>query len=99
MFDALASDPSSVFMSDVIAQLNKWLGITHKVSLIDRHESNGCEATSREILRHLKCLVADERIMDNWSDDIFLYKMFIKVTVILSGCKPPNSRMLLFRVG
>ena len=72
VFDALASDPSSVFMSDVIAQLNKWLGVEHKVSLVGRHESNGCEATSRKLLRHLKCLVADERLMDSWSDDTIL---------------------------
>ena len=72
MFDEIASDPGSAFMSDVMSQMNRWLGIRHKVSLVGRHESNGCEATSREFLRHLKTLVLDERIIHKWSNDTVL---------------------------
>ena len=71
-FDTLCSDPGSAFMSDVVQCLNKWLGVRHKVSLVGRHESNGCEGTGKQFLRHLKSLVADERIARKWSDDTVL---------------------------
>ena len=72
MFDLLASDPGSAFMAGVVQQLNAWLGLTHKVSLVGRHESNGCEGTSKQFLRHLRTLVMDERIHDNWGGDTVL---------------------------
>jgi hypothetical protein len=72
LFDEVASDPGSAFMSSVVKQLNGWLGIGHKVSLVGRHESNGCEGTSKQFLRHLTSLVHDERLADSWSDDTVL---------------------------
>ena len=69
LFDEIASDPGSAFMSEVVSQLNKWLGIRHKVSLVDRHESNGCEGSNRQFLRHLKALLADTRLHNEWSSD------------------------------
>jgi hypothetical protein len=72
VFDQLVSDPGSAFMSDVVAKLNAWLGVHHKVSLIGRHESNGCESTGKEFIRHLRTLVSDERLINSWSDDTVL---------------------------
>jgi hypothetical protein len=68
VFEELASDPGSDLMSDVVAQLNSWLGVAHKVSLVDRHESNGVEGTNRILLRHLTALVNEERVKDRWSE-------------------------------
>jgi hypothetical protein len=59
-------------MSEVVKNLNNWLGIRHKVSLIGRHESNGCEGSGKQFLRHLKTLVYDERIVNKWSHDTVL---------------------------
>ena len=53
-FEELASDPGSVFMSDVLKQLNSWLRIYHEVSLVGRHESNGTEGSNKQFLRHLR---------------------------------------------
>jgi RNase H-like domain found in reverse transcriptase len=72
MFDVLCSDPGSAFMSEVIAQLNSWLGVRHKVSLVGRHQSNGCEGSVKQFVRHLKALVSDERLREKWSDDTVL---------------------------
>ena len=71
-FDEVASDPGSAFMSKVMAQLCAWLPMRHKVSLVGRHESNGCEGSNKQFLRHLRTLVNDERVMHKWSDDTVL---------------------------
>jgi hypothetical protein len=72
VFDELASDPGSSFMSEVVSQLNQWLGVRHKVSLVERHESNGCEGSGKQFIRHLKTFVSDERMTHRWSDDTIL---------------------------
>ncbi len=43
IFEELISDPGSDIMSSVVSCLNKWLGISQVVSLVDRHEFNGVE--------------------------------------------------------
>lgn len=67
LVDILYSDPGSDLMSEAVEQLNKWLGIRHKVSLVDRHQSNGVEGSNKQILRHLRALVYDERVLRSWS--------------------------------
>eukprot|EP01035_Chromulina_nebulosa_P023434 gene23434-30373_t len=67
LHDEIISDPGSMFLSDTVAQLNSWLGVRHKVSLVDVHESNGVERTNQEILRHLRSLCNDDRIRRQWS--------------------------------
>jgi phospholipid-translocating ATPase len=66
-FDILITDPGTEFRSDAIQLLNTWFGIHHRVSLVDRHESNGVEAANREILRHIRALICDERVYERWS--------------------------------
>lgn len=72
LFDGVASDPGSAFMAEVVQHLLKWLGMKHKVSLVGRHESNGCEASGKQFRRHLRTLVMDERIKSKWSHDTVL---------------------------
>jgi hypothetical protein len=56
-------------MSETVKRLNEYLGLVHKVSLVERHQSNGCEASVAQYLRHLKTLVSDENLKDRWGDD------------------------------
>ena len=71
-FDELVSDPGSSFMSDVVKQFNNLMGMRHKVSLVGRHESNGCESLGGQFIRHLRTLVNDKRLVDRWSDKMVL---------------------------
>jgi len=67
MADAIRSDPGSDFTSNGLKLLNEWLGLGHQLSLVDVHESNGVERTNGEIMRHLRTLVNDFRIRNDWS--------------------------------
>ena len=67
IFDFIAMDPGSANLSDVVTQLNKWIGIQRKVSLVGRHQSNGCEGSIQQFFRHLQTLVFDLRLIRTWS--------------------------------
>ena len=71
-FVSIYSDPGSSLMSSVVKDLNTWLGIPHKVSLVGRHESNGTEHVNALLLGHLRRLVHDERLVSRWASDIIL---------------------------
>ena len=66
-FRVMMSDPGSNYMSKVMNELNNMLGIAHRVSLVDRHESNGVEPMNQQIKRHVQAIIQDERFTDRWS--------------------------------
>ena len=67
------TDPGSSFTTEVLRQLNDWLDMFHKVSLVDRHESCGVEGTNRIILEHTKALVQQcERAVKFWDQPEYL---------------------------
>ena len=71
-YDVVQSDPGSDILGGAVEAINKRWNLTRKASLVDRHESNGCERVIQEILRHLRTLVADERAMELWDDPDYL---------------------------
>ena len=60
-YDALYSDPGSAFTATIVKDLNNWLQIPHKISLLGRHEPNGTEHVNSLFVGHLSRLVHDER--------------------------------------
>jgi hypothetical protein len=76
--DMIVSDPGSDLTSGVVATLNSWFGIHHRVSLVDRHESNNVEGANKNILRHIRALCMDLRIKSKWSrPSVINWIMFI----------------------
>lgn len=62
-------DPGSDYMSNVVKELNKYLGLERKVSLVDRHESNGVEPFNKQIVRHIRAILYDLEYEADWSDE------------------------------
>ena len=52
----------------MLEQLNRWHGVTHVFSLVDRHESNGAERVIQEVVRHISAMVNEARVVKKWSD-------------------------------
>lgn len=65
--DVLITDPGSNVDSTVTKLLLQWFGIRLKMSLVNRHQSNGVERTHREILKFLRMLINHERVAKIWS--------------------------------
>jgi hypothetical protein len=72
LYELISVDPGSNISQAVVEELNNLLGVRMKVSLVDRHESNGAEGTNAQVLRHIRMLVQDSRAKDNWSDPTYL---------------------------
>ena len=72
LFDCIASDPGSDFTSDVLKHLEDYFGIQHRFSLVDNHTSNGVEGSNKKILRHLKAMVMETRMVKEWSNPTIL---------------------------
>ena len=67
--NSIVSDPGSDMTSTAIQLVNQWFGVHHRLSLVNRHESNGVEGGIKDMTRYIVTLCADERHKDRWSDD------------------------------
>jgi phospholipid-translocating ATPase len=85
LYDTIMSDPGSDLTSNLTEELTKSYGIQHVFSLVNRHESNGVEGTNKQILRHLRALTHEERIIDQWSSPSVLPVIFFIINSHVSS--------------
>ena len=86
-YDALFSDPGSAFTAAVVKELNNWLNIPQKISIVGRHESNGTQHVDGLFIGHLRRLVHDERLATQWASDTIL------PLINHALCTTPNSEL------
>jgi len=80
LFDSIATDPGTEFTNELLSLLNKWIGMRHIFSLVDHHESCGVEGTNKQILRHLKAMVFDERVLRDWRAQLYMIQYMLNST-------------------
>jgi hypothetical protein len=73
-----------------------WIGTTHSISLIGRHESNGTEHTNGIFMGHLRRLVHDERLTHRWASDTVLplinHALAVTPNAELGGLSPAELK-------
>jgi hypothetical protein len=77
--DEIRTDPGSEFTAEIQKQLLLYMGVMHSMSIVDSPKSNGTEPTNKTTLTLLRCLVEDERVRNNWSDDSVLPLIFFEI--------------------
>ena len=68
LHDTWWSDPGSEFDNDLNKELNQFLGINVKFTMVNRPQANGVERTNGKILDYLRPLVQQEQLMNSWSE-------------------------------
>ena len=85
-FDTVMSDPGTAIVAKGVQQLNKYLGYKeHRISIVDRHTSNGVEGTNKQILRHIRALTMEERLTRFWSSPTVLPLIFFIINSNLNS--------------
>jgi hypothetical protein len=72
IYKKIVTDPGSDLTSEVIRHLHRFFGIRHVFSVVERHQSNGVEGTNKSVLRYLRSIVHDERLIRQWSSPTVL---------------------------
>ena len=65
--DMVISDQGPDLTSNLFQELTQLMGMRHVFSIADKH-ANGTERTIKEVCRHLRAMVYDERITDVFDD-------------------------------
>ena len=73
------SDPGSDFTSETMQRLAEYFGTRYSFTLVDRPEANGVEPVNKQVLRHLRALVADRRLVHAWSKPSILAVIFAAI--------------------
>ena len=75
------SDNGQQYAADLIADLLNLLHISHRFTLPYRPQANGIvERSNKEILRHLRAILFDQRTRDQWSTSLPLVQRIINTT-------------------
>lgn len=78
---ALRSDQGSQYTARVIAALLAAVNVDHQLTIAYRPESNGIvERSNGEIMKHLRSLVMDARIVERWSEVLPLVQRVVNAS-------------------
>ena len=91
----IVSDNGTQYCCEIIDELLAIWGVEHLRTVAHSHEQNGIvERANKEVLRHLRALLFDQRTLTKWSDNIPIVQRIMNTTVHESIGVSPNQ--LLF---
>jgi cleavage and polyadenylation specificity factor subunit 1 len=78
----LRSDSGSQYVNEIIEQLLLLIGTQHDITLAySKQENSIVERSNKEVLRHLRNIIFDKRVMANWSVYLPLVQRIINSAV------------------
>lgn len=72
IFHRIVTDSGSDLTSEVIRDLHRFFGTRHVFSVVERHKSNGVEGSNESIIRHLRSMLHDQRLIKHLSSPTVL---------------------------
>jgi transposase InsO family protein len=78
----LISDSGSQYVNEIISQYLVLMGTDHHITLAYSKQENGIiERSNKEILRHLKAIIFERSILNNWTKSLPLVQRIINSSV------------------
>eukprot|EP00762_Andalucia_godoyi_P008441 ANDGO_04689.mRNA.1 Pol polyprotein len=78
---ALRTDNGSQFAAQIIEDLLRLVGTDHQYTIAYRPQSNGLiERTNGEVVRHIRAIVTDRRVVASWSSVLPLVQRIVNAS-------------------
>ena len=78
----IRTDQGSQFVNDIVAELLKLVGVEHELTLAySKEESAIVERANKEVMRHLKAILLDKNIVNDWSISLPLVQRIMNASV------------------
>ena len=90
----LRSDQGTQFLASVVQEFLTFLNVSQRCTLPYRPQANGTvERANGEVMRHLRAIAFDKRVVQEWSTYLPLVQRIINVTPHSAiGCAPARMR-------
>jgi len=91
---AVKTDNGTQFVNEKMEFVNKYYQVWHNVTIPHRHEENGMvERANKEVLRHLRAYLFDNRISNRWSKALSTVQRILNTTThSITGFTPAELR-------
>jgi hypothetical protein len=78
----IRTDQGPQFVNETMAELTKSIGVEHEMTLAySKEESAIVERANKEVMRHLKAILLDKNIVNDWSNSLPLVQRIMNASV------------------
>jgi len=79
----IQSDQGTQYVNELISELTNLMGLDHLLSIspYSKEENGLVERANKEVLRHLRAIVFDKRIVSTWADNLPLVQRIMNTSI------------------